>query len=503
MKTLQRYGRLQDMSIGLVDNLTTTYTGNQLTKVEDAVPTISRAESMDFKNYSNAAIEYTYNANGAMTKDLNKGITGIKYNFLNLPQAIEVASPSVKGRVKYTYSAGGVKLKTVHETDMNVQTATIMAVAPFASETTNTLTTDYVGNKVYENGIIRRILVDGGYIQGNEYHFYQTDHLGNNRVVAKAGGTQVQKTHYYPFGSSFGVATGSSTQPYRYNGKELDQMHGLNLYDYSARYYEAAIGRFTTVDPLAEKYYSWSPYAYCMNNPLKYIDPTGMWIIVSDGNNSYRYDNGQLYREQMNFQTRSMEYVAYTPDAGSFTEGILNGLNDLVANSTGVGQSLVDYFSNDQNNIGISTNAEADKYGNHIALGEQGYATIYMKSDLSGSNMPTQAGMQQSPFWLDLGHEIAHGHDRAIRGDAAATATRDGLVTSSGEILQRTEVYATFRENQMRGEAGLPLRTHYYTNKAGTRGMGPSLINSSGQSTFLGTPYLPANTLPPPRPRIP
>ena len=55
-------------------------------------------------------------------------------------------------------------------------------------------------------------------------------------------------------------------------------MHGLNLYDYSARYYQPAIGRFTTVDPLAEKYYSISPYAYCLNNPLKYIDPTGMYF---------------------------------------------------------------------------------------------------------------------------------------------------------------------------------------------------------------------------------
>lgn len=111
--------------------------------------------------------------------------------------------------------------------------------------------------------------------------------------------------------------------------------------------------------------------------------------------------------------------------------------------------------------------------------------------------------MQQSPFWLDLGHEIGHGHDRSVRGEAAAIATRDDLVTSFGDILQRTEVYATFRKNQMRGEAALPLRTHYYSNKAGTRGVGPSLINSGGQSTFLGTPYLPANTLPPPRPRIP
>ena len=53
-------------------------------------------------------------------------------------------------------------------------------------------------------------------------------------------------------------------------------MHCLNLYDYSARYYEGALGRFTSVDPLAEKFYSWSPYVYTFNNPLRFTDPTGM-----------------------------------------------------------------------------------------------------------------------------------------------------------------------------------------------------------------------------------
>jgi RHS repeat-associated protein len=75
---------------------------------------------------------------------------------------------------------------------------------------------------------------------------------------------------------SFADATGTGAQPYKYNGKELDQMHGLNLYDYSARNLAVDIPRFTTVDPLAEKYYSISPYVYCNNNPIKYIDPTGM-----------------------------------------------------------------------------------------------------------------------------------------------------------------------------------------------------------------------------------
>jgi RHS repeat-associated protein len=72
-------------------------------------------------------------------------------------------------------------------------------------------------------------------------------------------------------------------QPYKYNGKELDNMNGLNWYDYGARHYDPTIGRFTTMDPLAEKYYSISPYAYCANNPMRYIDPTGMeWEITGD-----------------------------------------------------------------------------------------------------------------------------------------------------------------------------------------------------------------------------
>lgn len=95
----------------------------------------------------------------------------------------------------------------------------------------------------------------------------------------------VQRNHYYPFGTAFAENTvdEQKQQPYKYNGKELDQMHGLNLYDYSARYYESAIGRFTTVDPLAEKYYSISPYAYVANNPLRYIDPDGRKIIGTNG----------------------------------------------------------------------------------------------------------------------------------------------------------------------------------------------------------------------------
>ncbi|WP_370525539.1 RHS repeat-associated core domain-containing protein [Dysgonomonas sp. 521] len=61
-------------------------------------------------------------------------------------------------------------------------------------------------------------------------------------------------------------------------------MHGVNLYDYSARYMDSQIGRFTSVDPLAEKYYSWSPYVYVANNPINAIDPRGdsIWYTINN-----------------------------------------------------------------------------------------------------------------------------------------------------------------------------------------------------------------------------
>ena len=119
------------------------------------------------------------------------------------------------------------------------------------------------------------LLTDEGYVtlSDSKYHYYLKDHQGNNRVVINQSGTVEETNHYYPFGGVF--ASSGNVQPYKYNGKELDAKKGLNWYDYGARHYDAALGRFTTVDPSAENYYSTSPFTYCLNNPLNYIDPLG------------------------------------------------------------------------------------------------------------------------------------------------------------------------------------------------------------------------------------
>jgi RHS repeat-associated protein len=106
--------------------------------------------------------------------------------------------------------------------------------------------------------------------------------LGSNVITANKNGSIVQSNHYYPFGLTMAISTGPGVQPYKYTGKELDMQHGLNLYDFSARTYDPAIGRFTTVDPLAEKYYPISPYAYCLNNPVMYVDRDGRDIRIAN-----------------------------------------------------------------------------------------------------------------------------------------------------------------------------------------------------------------------------
>ena len=86
----------------------------------------------------------------------------------------------------------------------------------------------------------------------------------------------------------------ATTDLYQYSGKELDRMNGLDLYDFHARQYDPVLGRFTTPDPLSEKYYHLSPYAYCASNPLRYIDPTGMEIFINDENSQKEFKLSML-----------------------------------------------------------------------------------------------------------------------------------------------------------------------------------------------------------------
>ena len=134
---------------------------------------------------------------------------------------------------------------------------------------------------VYENGSQKYLLTEEGYVTlaDSKYHYYLKDHQGNNRVVISSTGTVEETNHYYPFGGVF--AATNNIQPYKYNGKELDTKNGLNWYDYGARHYDAALGRFVSVDRFAEKYPLLSPYQYAANNPVVNVDVNGDSIVIA------------------------------------------------------------------------------------------------------------------------------------------------------------------------------------------------------------------------------
>ena len=146
------------------------------------------------------------------------------------------------------------------------------------------------------NGMRSMYLFPGGYCNLNDptvtgtgdpgtdsisYHYYNKDHLGNNREVISENGQVEQIVHYYPFGTPFtdGSSTNIGLQPYLYGNKELDMMHGLNTYDFGARNYNPLLGQFTTMDRFCTKYFSVSPYSYCMGNPMSNIDVNGDSLI--------------------------------------------------------------------------------------------------------------------------------------------------------------------------------------------------------------------------------
>ena len=154
--------------------------------------------------------------------------------------------------------------------------------------------TDYLlgGSLVMKNGKTDRLLFEGGFALATSssstastfsFRYYNQDHLGNNREVIGMRGNAYQRMDYYPFGMPY-AETGSpynpDYQPYKYNGKELDRMHGLDTYDYGARQYNPIAARWDRMDPLCEKNPDVSPYHFCHNNPMNRVDADGEWDVT-------------------------------------------------------------------------------------------------------------------------------------------------------------------------------------------------------------------------------
>jgi RHS repeat-associated protein len=282
INTLQRWGLNGSCTWGMIDNLTYNY-GASGYNIKNQLNSVTEGSGGDltkgFKTISNGSA-YSYDTNGNMTADPNKGITNITYNHLNLPITITFTNSR---SITFMYDAGGNKLrKTV------VQGGT----------TPSTNVQDYVGGFEYKNSILEAIYhIEGRITTINsvlKYEYALKDHLGNTRIMfsdknndglitqstAQETSEVTQENSYYPFGLSMeGVWSNTPSvtdSKYLYNGKELNDDFGLGLMDYGARMYDATIGRWNVREPLTEFYPEVNPYNYCFNNPINFIDPLGL-----------------------------------------------------------------------------------------------------------------------------------------------------------------------------------------------------------------------------------
>ena len=385
----------------IIDNLSYEYKengqsldySNKLFKVTD-----SSQSTSGFKDGSNQLDDYEYDENGNLKKDLNKGITSITYNFLNLPEQITMNG----GTIRYYYDATGRKVSKV------------------VTEGVNTTVRSYEGGFEYEDGLLSIIHTGEGFVDntstGYVYNYYLKDHLGNTRAVFSpgTGGTITlnETIDYYPFGFAHVPSYGTGYTKYKYNGKEIqDDLIGgvaLDWYDYGARFYDPQIGRWHVIDPHAEKYVVLSPYNYVYNNPINAFDLDGRdGKLVIDGNNL-------IVKVTLNYSQESLN--RYNENLGEYTqEQFKNDFTNYYSSANGS-------YTIDGEDYNVSFEIQFNVFENESDMpsprSRDGSTNLTFVSEETGagSHLNNTIALHSSPRGMagaedtggTLSHEIAH-----------------------------------------------------------------------------------------------
>lgn len=431
---------------GMIDEMNWSYEGNRVVEITDMVGEQGRYDMKEYRDYNHNGLDYFYDSNGNMTADLDRDIVAIRYNLLNLPDTVQFRNGSAI--VNY-YTADGKRTGSKYLTPLT--TVVIPAGQTFGSTSGTAAMSSHVtarrGSLEYagadfESDTLIRIHNGDGYLDCSEqdFRYFVRDYQGNIRtvygsVVAKLipveppfsltnrgaiGGDKppirpkpiehtvtYQRMQYYPFGLPYEAHYQPEEQPYKYGGKEFIELHGYDSYDFDARMYYPALCRFMTMDPLCEKYYSISPYAYCNNNPVKYID--------SDGRDVKPAGTAELIMIQNTLPKEARDYVRLDNN-GLIDKTLLNSyggkslnFNNLrtMANSDRIVEVVLDdkftYMGQD-GKLGTATmsyNAFDPKYDLESDKDLKGETTGGLSTGESGfmgkTLFPDKDGMQNSP----------------------------------------------------------------------------------------------------------
>lgn len=225
---------------------------------------------------------YLYDLDGNETRNLSQSMAYTHYNNLNLPDSVVFTSGNT---LLFTYMADGRRIKTVAKTY-----GTPLEVpgdgSTMQGDPINVYEEIMDRGLVFKDSVLTELRFDGGYVtlvdeatgqrQIHRY-YYRTDYRGDVRqVVDGMTGAVLQDIKYLPTGAVFSI-TNAALQSYRFGGKEEMSLHGWGMYDSMARLQYKNLPRFAQADPLAELDYGTSPYAFCMNDFVNFVDPWGLF----------------------------------------------------------------------------------------------------------------------------------------------------------------------------------------------------------------------------------
>ena len=303
---------------------------------------------------------------------------------------------------------------------------------------------------IYENGAVKRVMFEGGYATFDAkgvpgWHYFLCDHAGSVRVVADMWGRAEQISHYYPYGLTFADAgKAPDHQPFKFGGKELDAMYGLNLHDFHARLQIPDLGRFDRPDPLCEKTPHLSPYLFCANDPVNNTDPTGMQVWFND----FMYTPGCEYDGDDDFIRRSVQAMNIVYESGGDKL-----IDDLVAS-----ESKYSFVPNK----GDQSYTKGENYGNTtskigVELGRDGFiSAVAHESMHAGQYLNGQGG--QSIF-----NEIeAYAFESTI--SINANELSDNLMFSSGAKASKENIFGWLYHDAI---SSLSTEYSYYKNIMG------------------------------------
>jgi len=350
------------------------------------------------------------------------------------------------------------------------------------------------------------IVFGAGYVKVTDeiyynYVFNYTDHLGNIRSSwtydDKAGGLKImEESHYYPFGlkhkmynvQQFVFVSPPDGSPeymapvlmeggskplinpykYKYNGKEWQDELGLNMYDYGARNYDPAIGRWMNMDPLTEKMRRYSPYSYVFNNPMRFIDPDGMApediIFIVRGSQGQKdrqltYKNGNAYWNDTKLK--------YDGKGGNITiNKTLAAYQKIERSNDNVLKNKLHTLENSKQKHFIEAGFESrvkvhDPESNFVSETEVkvnsgipvGTSTTFNFSNEFNEDFQKSEGVPNSDF-STVSHELQHQYDYD-QGKMADSYKVNPSAKDPGEIR------AVNNENRARKIEGLNKRTTY------------------------------------------